>query len=454
MRRRLRPMLRSGVWLMLGSLLAAGLCLSSADPAQAIPRLALCANNVDDDIPRDRAIDFPADPGCTSATDNSEANPPGFPECADGVDNDMDGKLDYPVDPGCVSAADTAEGDPTVLPACADATDNDGDGRNNHPADPGCIAASDPREQNTACSDGVDNDRDFRIDFPFDFGCGVPTSAPDQLDVTEADPPQCNDGRDNDGDGTLDADRNIGGQMKDPGCSGPNDTTEAPNPACSDGVDNDRDSRVDFPADPGCTSPEDPDETDPALPIEPAPPSEASPQCSDLLDNDRDGRIDFPNDAGCASRLDDDESDPAPPANAVPFDLSTSNAPAPRPKGASRRPPLSPFPIVRLRGRVEPSGVFITLLRIQAPKGSKVTVYCRGRTCPLRKRSEVAVTGVVRALPFERRLRAGTTLTIYVTKAGFMGKYTRFKIRKAKPPTRIDRCARFTAAKAVSCRAR
>jgi hypothetical protein len=58
----------------------------------------------------------------------------------------------------------------------------------------------------------------------------------------------------------------------------------------------------------------------------------------------------------------------------------------------------------------------------------------------------------VRALPFERRLRAGTTLTIYVVKQGFMGKYTRFKIRKGKPPTRIDRCASFTGHPAVSCR--
>jgi hypothetical protein len=435
---------------MLGLLLTGALGLSSADTAQAIPRLALCANNVDDD--GDRAIDFPAEPGCTNASDGSEADPPAFPTCADGDDNDMDGKLDYPADPGCRSAADTAEGDPTALPQCGDGGDNDRDNRNNYPDDRGCIAASDPTEQNTACSDGVDNDRDLRIDFPFDFGCGVPSSAPDQVDGSELDPPECNDGRDNDRDGTLDADRNIGGQTKDPGCAGPFDTTEAPNPACSDGVDNDRDTRVDFPADPGCTSLEDPDETDPPLVPAPAPPpAQDSPQCSDLIDNDGDGRIDFPNDAGCASRLDNDEADPPPPAKAVPFDLSSTNAPAQSPK---IRRPISPFPIVRLRGRVDRSGVFITLLRIQAPKNSKVTIYCKGRTCPLRKRSEVTVTGVVRALPFERRLRAGTTLTIYVTKSGFMGKYTRFKIRKGKPPTRIDRCARFTAAPPVSCRAK
>ena len=37
-----------------------------------------------------------------------------------------------------------------------------------------------------------------------------------------------------------------------------------PAPACSDGIDNDADSKIDFPADPGCTSSTDSDETDPS----------------------------------------------------------------------------------------------------------------------------------------------------------------------------------------------
>ena len=36
-----------------------------------------------------------------------------------------------------------------------------------------------------------------------------------------------------------------------------------PAPACSDGIDNDADTKIDFPADPGCTSSTDIDETDP-----------------------------------------------------------------------------------------------------------------------------------------------------------------------------------------------
>ncbi|SJM95404.1 glycoside hydrolase family 5 protein [Crenothrix polyspora] len=76
--------------------------------------------------------------------------------------------------------------------------------------------------------------------------------------------------------------------------------------ACSDGLDNDKDGLADFPADKGCTSATDRDETDP-LP----PPSAA---CADGLDNDSDGLIDYPKDSGCTSATDNDEYNaPLPP---------------------------------------------------------------------------------------------------------------------------------------------
>ena len=46
------------------------------------------------------------------------------PECGDGVENDGDGLVDYPADPGCQSATGTVES-----PACQDGVDNDLDGR-------------------------------------------------------------------------------------------------------------------------------------------------------------------------------------------------------------------------------------------------------------------------------------------------------------------------------------
>ena len=66
----------------------------------------------------DGKIDYPADPGCTSATDNNEYNaaaPPPPPHrrrptaCSNGKDDDFDGKVDYPADSGCSGPTDTTE---------------------------------------------------------------------------------------------------------------------------------------------------------------------------------------------------------------------------------------------------------------------------------------------------------------------------------------------------------
>ena len=106
-------------------------------------------------------------------------------------------------------------------------------------------------------------------------------------------PPQCSDERDNDREGLID-------YPNDPGCSSPQDDDEVNGgsaPQCSDGVDNDGDGRIDYPADPGCTDRSDDDETD-----------NSQPECSDGVDNDGDGRIDFPADNGCTSAGDDDEA--------------------------------------------------------------------------------------------------------------------------------------------------
>ncbi|CAN5343430.1 hypothetical protein BH11MYX1_BH11MYX1_50170 [soil metagenome] len=62
--------------------------------------------------------------------------------CNDGVDNDGDGKIDYPFDPGCDSASDNTEANPTALPVCGNTTDDDTDGTNDYPADYGCSSAA------------------------------------------------------------------------------------------------------------------------------------------------------------------------------------------------------------------------------------------------------------------------------------------------------------------------
>lgn len=88
--------------------------------------------------------------------------PPPATACADGVDNDGDGKVDL-ADPGCSDASDTDETDGATPPppppppppptgggsgtpaACADGVDNDGDGKVDL-ADPGCSHSGDTDE--------------------------------------------------------------------------------------------------------------------------------------------------------------------------------------------------------------------------------------------------------------------------------------------------------------------
>ncbi|HEV2057835.1 MAG TPA: hypothetical protein VGR11_00675, partial [Solirubrobacteraceae bacterium] len=164
----------------------------------------------------------------------------------------------------------------------------------------------------------------------------------------------------------------------------------------------------------------------------------AAPECSDGLDNDGDGRIDFPLDPGCAGASDNNEVDPPPVVGS---------------SSSQTLPQLSPFPVVRLRGRIFSSSVRVTLLTVQAPKQSRITVLCRGRSrsCPRTRYTRLTRTSRVRLRLFERRMRADTVVRIFVTKPGRVGKYTRFTVRRGMAPSRIDRCA-TPAKRIIRCR--
>jgi hypothetical protein len=66
-------------------------------------------------------------------------------------------------------------------------------------------------------------------------------------------------------------------------------TTVVCAPTCANARDDDRDGLADFPADPGCASADDVDETEPTL------------KCDDNASNDADGLIDHPEDPQCTS---------------------------------------------------------------------------------------------------------------------------------------------------------
>jgi PKD repeat protein len=114
---------------------------------------------------------------------------------------------------------------------------------------------------------------------------------------------------------------------------------------------------------------------------------------------------------------------------------------------------ISPFPIVRIRGRLTAHGARILLLTVRAPNGATVVAKCKGRGCPRGKaasqRAVVRRGGKVRIRAFERNLRSGTRLVIYVMQKGRIGKYTRFTIRAGKSPARKDLCV--TGSKAIRC---
>jgi len=138
--------------------------LSATVTVAAVGSVTACNDGVDND--GDGAVDFPDDPGCSSALDSDETD---IPQCGDGIDNDGDGAVDYPNDPGCSSYVDNDE---SGLPACGDGVDNDGDGATDFPADPGCTSDTDVNEADIAqCANGEDDDGDGASDYPSDPGC-------------------------------------------------------------------------------------------------------------------------------------------------------------------------------------------------------------------------------------------------------------------------------------------
>ena len=194
----------------------------------------------------------------TAGSESTAKAPEAGSQCSDGIDNDGDGLIDA-ADPGCHS-----------------------DG---NPNNPGSYNPGGTSETNAQCSDGIDNDGDGLIDAK-DPGCHTDGNANNAgsynaADNDESNPagsgnqgasssnkPACSDGKDNDGDGLIDA--------NDPGCHSdgnpnnaasynPKDTSEAnagsgtkgahgsSKPQCSDAVDNDGDGLIDA-ADPGCHS--------------------------------------------------------------------------------------------------------------------------------------------------------------------------------------------------------
>ena len=125
--------------------------------------------------------------------------------------------------------------------------------------------------------------------------------------------------------------------------------------------------------------------------------------------------------------------------------LQVGGSPAVTQKAGPRL--LSPFPVVRIAGRITRRGTRVRRLSVETPKGAKVAVRCAGGGCPFKKsvraissdaKPHASVT--VRFRRLERLLPAGVQLRVFVTKKGAIGKYTRLRFRRARAPVRTDRC--------------
>jgi hypothetical protein len=110
---------------------------------------------------------------------------------------------------------------------------------------------------------------------------------------------------------------------------------------------------------------------------------------------------------------------------------------------------LQPFPVVRLVGLDTSSGVRLIVFTVLAPVTSRITITCRGHGCPTKLENRLAASrkhkskrgSLLIAFPrFQRSLQAGITLEVRVSKAGRIGKYTKFVIRRGKLPARADAC--------------
>jgi hypothetical protein len=121
---------------------------------------------------------------------------------------------------------------------------------------------------------------------------------------------------------------------------------------------------------------------------------------------------------------------------------------------------MTPFPIVRITGRVTRRGSRIKRLLVTAPNGASVLVTCRGRGCPYRRsRHTVVISGrhpkpakTVRFTKLRRHvLRGGTVLKVMVSRSHEIGKYTRFLVRKGRPPLRKDLCLPPGTTKPTAC---
>lgn len=287
---------------------------------------AQCNDGMNNDA--DAVADFPNDPGCTSISDDDETDDcpsgPMCPVCSDGQDNDMDSLIDYPNDTSCVSASGTSEAclsadgiTPLILPmtmgttvgATNDSTPSCGSSTNTAPDR--IYSLSVPALSSLTIANTNSFDAAVAL---FDATCGgtalTCTDEPETItrtDVAAGTYYYLVDGYSSGSgaytiaiSGTIVNGQSCEGMLATSGaltcgpgyaCSGTAGSRTCQVAPCGDGIDNDSDGVTDYPADPGCASSSDTDETNPAI----------AAVCSNGMDDDNDTTMDWPGDYGCSA---------------------------------------------------------------------------------------------------------------------------------------------------------
>jgi hypothetical protein len=115
----------------------------------------------------------------------------------------------------------------------------------------------------------------------------------------------------------------------------------------------------------------------------------------------------------------------------------------------SSLPFIDPFPVVRIAGRFKGRRTKLTRVTVNAPRGTRIRIACKGRGCPYRRKALAAKLLRVRSL--QRTYRPKAKIEIRVTQPRKIGKYTRLTTRRGKAPLRIDRCLMPGKTRPVKC---
>jgi hypothetical protein len=100
---------------------------------------------------------------------------------------------------------------------------------------------------------------------------------------------------------------------------------------------------------------------------------------------------------------------------------------------------VSPFPVVRLAGSVTAAGATVRILSVNAAAGARVLVRCGGRGCPVERVEKIAGRGRLRFDDFERWLRAGVVLEVFVRRGDAIGQVHTFQDPAEALPQTIRR---------------